>query len=204
MSVLSVKRIRGVLAFPALGLALWLVQANAFALDTSISTDPLAAAIMPKPNPLSPYFIPDFILPRARIFEFALPHEMQTPDKYPIPGLVSRTPQNPVYVALLTPPSNSILPPNSMVSLSWLPAVQEISDADAPNKIQYPIHYEIFLTRHDRWSTRILVKAFDSIRQYVYLFSPPGAGRYHWHVRAVYDRAMHGHNSSIRSFMVLP
>ncbi len=90
------------------------------------------------------------------------------------------------------------------MTLGWLPAEQEISDGDAPSKAQFPIRYEIVITRHDTWSARLFVKAQDTRREYTYLYTPPGPGRYAWHIRAIYNTAMHGINSEPRTFLVLP
>ncbi|MDR1744869.1 MAG: hypothetical protein LBS30_03855 [Planctomycetota bacterium] len=191
----------------SLALAVWLVPASArqsFAGDATITTDPVAAAIMPKAKMGAILFRPSFIMPLARVFSFELPLEMQPPDRYPTPGLASRTPQRPENVLITVPPSNSVFPRNSIVTLGWLPAEQEIGDGDAPSKVQFPIRYEIYVIRHDTSGARLFVKARNSAREYTYLYKPPAPGRYTWHVRAIYDAAMHGHNSEERTFLVLP
>lgn len=149
-------------------------------------------------------FMPSFIRPPGRISSFEMPLELQTPDRYPTPGLMPVEPQRPVNVSITVPPSNSIFPPNSIITIGWLPAEQEIGDGDAPTKVRDPIRYEIYISRHDRWSDRIILKAQPGARQYTHLFTPPGPGRYQWHIRAIFNREMHGINSDTRSFMVLP
>ncbi len=186
-----------------LGAALFSLVA-AGAADPTITTDPLAAALMPPKKMGASMFTPSFMRPAGRIFSFELPLEPPPADRFPSPGLNSREPQAPNEVVLTTPTSNSIFPRNSVITFTWLPSEQEIVDSDPPTKPQTPIRYEIYISRHDQWTDRLFVKEHHPMPTYTYLFTPPGPGRYHWHVRAVYDRAMHGHNSEIRSFMVLP
>ncbi len=149
-------------------------------------------------------FIPYYTTPGGRDATFEMPREMVDPDRFPTRGLVPRTAQMVSRVHTLTPQNNAIFPKNSMVSLSWLPTEQVVNDDDLVSKAQYPIRYEVIISRHDLMGQRVYIKEQPGLRQYVHLFSPPGAGRYHWYVRAVYDKAMHGYNSDVRSFLVLP
>ncbi len=187
-----------------LGLLPALAGRDASAGDASITTDPLAAALMPPPKMGASTFMPSFMRPPGRVFSFEVPHEIPTPDRYPTPGLTPGEAQDTTLVALTTPPSNSIFPRHAIIPFGWLAQEQDINPGDDPTKVQIPIRYEIYISRHDQWTTRLFVKERPTAKDYSYLFSPPGPGRYHWHVRAIYNRQMHGHNSEVRSFMVLP
>ncbi len=190
--------------FLAVLLVLAAGAAPAFGRDNTITTDPLAAALMPPPEMGTALFVPSFIRPPGRVFDFEAPLEMQPIDRYPVPGLASRTPQRPVNVLIVSPPDNAVFTRESMVTFGWLPAEQEISEGDAPDKVQFPIRYEIIITRHDNSGARLFVKAGDSKRNYSYLYDPPLPGSYTWYIRAVYNAAMHGITSEPRNFMVLP
>lgn len=177
---------------------------RAAALDTSAITDPLAAALMNKPFPLDPRKVQYFMIPYGRVSNFEDPMEVPMLDRFPTPGLVSQTSQLPVKVFQTVPVNHAIFPPNSVVTLGWLPADEAYYEQSAPTQAQVPIRYEIIITRHDNWDYRQFVKVLPTTRHYAYFFTPPTPGRYQWYIRAIYSRAMHGINSDRRFFTVLP
>ncbi len=185
-------------------LALCLHAPGVHALDATAVSDPLAAALMPRPYPAIPDYFPYFMIPSGRTQNFEMPLEVPSVDRYPTPGLSPQTPQQTIKVFQTVPADDALFPAKSVVTLGWLPMDESVYEDAAPNQAQIPIRYEVIITRHNRWDFRQVIRVYPGKRHYTFLFNPPGPGRYQWHVRAIYDKAMHGFNSDRRFFMVLP